>query len=146
MWTLLLKFIGEHDSEKYLTSRLSLFAMATLFSTRCDSSGSDSAEITMCTLVWQRWRLTVLWQHYQFSLLSQWCAHHCHTNMNIAVIELSADITVRGLQVPPLSQRCQSIAVTAISCHRYHTSMHSNVKALSLSSLLHRCQFTSQTH
>ena len=33
---------------------------------RCNSSGSDSAEITMCLLVWQR---------CQLPLLLQWCAH-----------------------------------------------------------------------
>ena len=76
-------------------------------SQRCDSSGSDSAEITMYTLVWQRWQLTVLWQRCQLPLLSQWCTHRCHTNVNIAVIALSVNTAVTALPVPPLSQRCQ---------------------------------------
>ena len=37
---------------------------------------ADSAVTAMCTLVWQR---------CQLPLLSQWCAHCCHTNVHIAV-------------------------------------------------------------
>ena len=47
----------------------------------------------------------------------------------------------------PLSQRCQcNRCQSAVSYYRCHTSMHSNVTALSLSSLLHRCPFISLTH
>ena len=49
---------------------------------------ADSAVTAMCTLLWQR---------CQLSLLSQWCAHRCHTNVNIAVT----------LMWTSLSQRCQ---------------------------------------
>ena len=51
--------------------------------------------------------------------LSHYCEYRCHTSLNIAVTALSC------------------------SCHHYHTSVHSVGTALSLSSLLQRCQFTS---
>ena len=80
---------------------------------------ADSAVTAMCTLVWQR---------YQLPLLSQWRAHRCHTNRNIVVTALW--------------QRCQCHRChSAVSCHHCHTSVHSSVTALSLSPLLHCCQF-----
>ena len=89
---------------------------------RWNISGYDTDVTATFTLVWQRWQLTLLWQ---------WCAHRCHTNVNIAVT----------LMRTSLSQRCQCHrCCSAVSCHRCHTSVHSNVTALSLSSLLHRCQ------
>ena len=89
---------------------------------------TDSAVTAMCTLVWQR---------CQLPLLSQWCAHRCLTNVNIAVT----------IMWTSLSQRCQCHRChSAVSCHRCRTSVHGSVTALSLSPLLHRCQFTSMAH
>ena len=69
---------------------------------RWNSSGSDSAEMTMWTLVWQRYDGS--WQccdgGCQLPLLWQWWAHRCHTNVNIAVAVLSAvDTAVTALSV-----------------------------------------------
>ena len=73
----------------------------------CDSSGSDSAEIMMCTLVWQRWQLTVLQQRCQLPLhvLSQWCEHRSHTNVKIHFTALSVDTSVT-LVCTVMSQCC----------------------------------------
>ena len=80
---------------------------------RRDSSGSDSAETMMCTLV---------------------SCHYFHSDVHIAVTlvrtSLSQCCQLTALPVSPLSQCCQ--------CHCCHTSVHSNVTVLSLSSLLHR--------
>ena len=89
----------------------------------CDSSGSDSAEVTMCTLVWQRWQLTVLWQRCQFPLLSPWCPHRCHSNMNIAVTALTVDTAVTLVRTVML-QRCHCHrCCTVVSLHRWHTNV-----------------------
>ena len=72
---------------------------------RCDSSGSYSADITMRTLVWQRWQLTVLRQRCQLPLLSQWYVHRCYTDMNIVVTALSV-VTVFTLVCTVILQPC----------------------------------------
>ena len=150
------------DSDVYI----SVTAMATdtaVTAVTTDSAVSavaaDTVVWAMFTLVWERWQLTVLWQRWkltalsqrwkltalwqrcvqrcQLPLLSQSCAHRCHTNMHIAVT----------LMWTPLSLRCQCHRLhSVVSCHRCHSSVHSSVTALSLSPLLHRCQFTSVTH
>ena len=79
--------------------------------------------------------LLLLRQRCQLPLLLHWCEYRCYPNVNIAVTALSVVTAVTALSVPP-----------AASCHRCHTSVHSNVTAVSLPSLLHRCQFTSLTH
>ena len=82
-------------------------------------SGSDNAEITVCTLLWQRWQRTVLRQRYQLPLLSQWCAHRCHTVEHRYYSAVSC-------------HRCYS----PVSCHHFHTSVHSN-RCCSVVSLHH---------
>ena len=95
---------------------------------RWNSSGSDSVEITMCILPWQRLQLTVLWQRWQLPLLSQWCLHRCHTNVNIAVTSAVSVTTVS-----PLWQCCQ--------CHHCHSAVSvTTVTALSVSPLSQCCQ------
>ena len=70
---------------------------------RWNSSGSESAETTMCTVVWQR---------CQWPLLSQWCAHRCQTNVSIAVScdcchsTVISTVAVTMLCSFSLSQRC----------------------------------------
>ena len=76
---------------------------------RRNNSGSDSADITMYTLIWQWWQLTMLWQCCRLSLLSQSCAHHCHTNVKIAVTAPSV-VTTTTLVNLVMLQRCH--------CHR----------------------------
>ena len=112
------------DAHSTVTAKTSTTFWLRKQAQHCDSSGSDSTEITMWTLVWQWWQLTVLWQRCQLPLLSQWCAHRCHTN----VTSLS-----QCCQLTPLSHRCQCHRChSAVSCHRCHTSVHchswSNVK------------------
>ena len=55
---------------------------------------ADSAVTAMCTLVWQR---------CQLPLLSQWCAHRCHTNVHISVTLMWTSLSQR-CQLPPLSR------------------------------------------
>ena len=95
---------------------------------RCDSSGSDSAEVTMCTLVWQRWQLTVMWQRYQLLLLSQWCEHRCHSAVSCHRCLSAASATV----VTPLSVVTDVTLVCTVMlqcchCHRCYAvvSLHS---------------------
>ena len=81
------------DSDVYISVRV----MAT--DTAVTAVKIDSAVTAMCTLVWQC---------CQLPLLSKWCAHRCHANVNIAVT----------LMWTSLSQRCHTyvhIAVTALS-------------------------------
>ena len=109
---------------------------------RCDSSGSDSAEVTMCTLVWQRRQLTVLRQRCHLPLLSQWCKHRCHTtcNVNIAVTALSVETAVTTLSVVTAVTLVCTVMLhcchcyrccTVVSLHRWHT----NVAAISVTVL-----------
>ena len=104
---------------------------------RCDSSGSDSAEITICTLVWQWWQLTMLRQRCQLPLLSQWCAHRCHTNVNIAVTALSvvtAVTLVCTVYVTPLSQYCRyHRCYTTSNCHCCDISVDSGMTVVQTS-------------
>ena len=89
---------------------------------RCDSSGSERAEITIDTL-WQRWQLTVLRPRCQLPLLSQWCAHRCYTNVDIPVTPLSVATAVKLVCTAMLQcihcHRCY----TAVSLHRWHTNV-----------------------
>ena len=99
---------SDSENEHSAVTVMVLIIMLQRWQWRCwDSSGNGSVEITMCTLVWQRWHLIVLWQRFQLPLLSQWLAHHCYTNMDIAVTALSVVTAVRVLSVSLLSQRCQ---------------------------------------
>ena len=115
-----------------------------------DSGASVVAADTAVTAMY-----TLMWQHCQLLLLSQWCAHRCHNNVHIAVTLVCTVIIVtlmwtllsQQCQLTPLSQHCQCHRChSTISCHCCHTSVHSSVTALPLSPLLHCCQFTSMTH
>ena len=115
---------------------------------RSDGSGSDSAEITMCALVWQRWPLTVLRQRCQLPLLSQWCAHRCHTNVNIAVTALSVDTAVT-LVCTVMLQCCHCHrCCTVVILHHWHTNVAAIAVTvlfgplLSQHSWVHRCHNT----
>ena len=74
--------------------------------------------------------------------------------MFINVTAMATDSAVKALSVvntftmmcTSLSHYCEHRYHSAVTCYHYHTSVHSNVTALSLSSLLQRCQFTSLTH
>ena len=128
------------DSDIYI-SVTAMTADSAVTAVKTDSAvtavAADSAVREMCTLVWQR---------CQLPLLSQWCAHRCHTNVHIAVTLIWTSLSHR-CQLTALSQRCQCHRChSAVSCHCCHTSVHSSVTAFSLSPLLHRCQFTSMTH
>ena len=129
---------------------------------RCDSSGSDSAEITMCTLVWQLWQLTVLRQRCQLPLLSQWCAHCHHTNVNIAVTLLSV-VTAVTLACTLMLQcfhchRCCTVVslhwwhANVAACHRCHSAIQATAVTAQLSTPLsqychcHRCYTSGNSH
>ena len=86
------------DSDVYI-SVTAMTAGSAVTAVKTDSAvtavAADSAVTVMCTLVWQ---------HCQLPLLSQWCAHRCQTNVHIAVTLIRTS----------LSQRCQ--------CHRCQLS------------------------
>ena len=90
---------------------------------------ADSAVTAMCTLMWQR---------CQLPLLSQWCAHRSHTNVNIAVTALSVVIAVT-LVCTVVLQRCHCHrCCTVVSLHRWHTNVDAiAVTVLSLPLMLH---------
>ena len=166
------------DSDVYI----SVTAMATdtaVTALATDSAVSavaaDTAVWAMFTLVWQRWQLTVLWQRpwkltalsqrwqltamcslvwqrCQLPLLSQWCAHRCHTNVNIAVSWHRCHSVVSATAVTALSvvtavtlvctvvlQRCHCHrCCTVVSVHRWHTNVAAiAVTVLSLPLMLH---------
>ena len=113
---------------------------------RWDISGYDTDVTAMFTLVWQRWQLTVLWQRWKLTALWQRCVHWCDSAASCHYFHSDVHIAVT-LMWTSLSQRCLCHRWhSAVSCHRCYTSVHSSVTALSLSPLLHRCQFTSMTH
>ena len=127
---------------------------------------ADTAVTAKFTLVWQRWQLTVLWQRWkltalsqrwqltaesavtamctlvwqccQLPLLSQWCAHRCYINVNIALTALSV-VTAVTLVCTVVLQRCHSHrCCTIVSLHRWHTNVVSiAVTVLSLPLMLH---------
>ena len=71
---------------------------------------------------------------------------------NLQVDQVANEVNSKGFQFihsnSNILETCdfETVSVTAVSCHHYHTSVHCNVTALSLSLLLYRCQFTSLTH
>ena len=80
---------------------------------------ADSAVTAMCTLVWQR---------CQLPLISQWCAHRCHTNVNIAVSATAVTallvFTAITLVCTVVLQRCYyHRCCTVVSLHRWHTNV-----------------------
>ena len=127
------------DSNVYI----SVTVLAT--DTAVTATTTDSAVTAMFTLLWQWWQLTAVTAVKNDSAVTAAtadsavaviCTLVC-TNVHIAVT----------LMWTLLSQRCQcNHRHSTVSCHRCHTSVHSSVTALSLSPLLHRCQFTSMAH
>ena len=113
---------------------------------RWDGSGSDSAKITMCTLVWQRWQLTVLWQRCLLWLVTllQWCAHRSDTNVNTAVTEVSVVTAITAQLSTPLSQYCHNHRChTNGICHCFDIGVDSSVTVVCKPQpMCHRCEVT----
>ena len=86
---------------------------------RWDSSGNDNAEMTMCSLVWQRWQLTVLWQRCPVG--TTFSAHRCHTNVNISVTALS--VVTPATMCTEMFSIVNVIVVAALSVYIADTQM-----------------------
>ena len=88
---------------------------------------ADTAVTAMCTLVWQR---------CQLPLLSQWCAHCCHTNVHIAVTlmwTLLSVVTAVTLVCTVVLQCCRCHCYcTVVSLHRWYTVAAIAITVLSL--------------
>ena len=114
-----------------VVSAMLLIVMLQHWQWQCwDSNGSDRAKMTMCTIVWQRWQLTVLWQH---------CAHYCHTSVDITVTALSI-VTTTTLVCTVMSQCCH-YCCSVVSFRKYTA-----VRTLSLPPMPLKRQLSSLWH
>ena len=116
---------------------------------RSDTDVHSAATAKTGTALWQQWQ----WQCWD-------------NDVHISVTAMATDsaatvvsvVTTSTVVCTSLSQRCQLTLLSQhCQCHRCHSavscqvtavthSVHSNVTVLSLSSLLHRCQFTTLTY